>query len=154
MLKDKTTAARSAGIVIAVLVLGIILGWAADSAKPSKVKVTGWMTWLRGNSRGNWPTVIEYNGVRFDCIPRTNPVDLGTDNIFIADRLYLDADYHTDEARRLRLLGEKLYEMMETDELKKAGAHSRRQAAQYIKWAEDAEAKAAKKAAEEPDDGG
>jgi len=149
MTKERFVSVTVIVTTVLALVLGVFIGHKVGNAK--KVEVTRWCSWMRGGDpsySGHYPTTIKYDNVVFDCIPRVNPADLGTDNIRITDRLTRYANYHEEETARLRLLSEKLREMMEPPELKEAGAESRSRAALYIKRAEELEQEAAEKEVE------
>ena len=136
-------------VVGMVVGLGIgILGYRASAR--NMVEVKGWCSWSSGSTMfgsnrqarsGHYPTTIEHNGINFDCIPRWEPADVGTNSVDVTEQIRKRRDFLKDDVKRLDRLLTDWYETMNADDFKVAGEHDRKMAASYIRWAEKAEAR-------------
>ena len=138
-------------LVFVVWEIGAAVGGLSVSASNrNMVEVKGWCSWSSGahvfgsNNKvryGHFPTTIEHNGIKFDCIPRWDPTDVGTDSVDVTEQIRKRRDWLKEDAKRLDRLLTSWYETMNADDFKVAGEHDRKMAANYIRWAEEHEAR-------------
>jgi hypothetical protein len=138
-------------LLIVGMVVGVAIGvFGYHVSARNMVEVKGWCAWSSGvalfgsnnqNRSGYFPTMIEHNGIKFDCIPRWDPTDVGTDSVNVTEQIRKRRDWLKEDAKRLDRLLTSWYETMNADDYKVAGEHDREMAASYIGWAEEHEAR-------------
>ncbi len=138
-------------LLIVGMVVGVAIGMGVSQISArNTVEVKGWCSWSSGVSMfgsnswtrsGHFPTMVEHNGIKFDCIPRWDPTDIGTDSVNVTEQIRKRRDWLKDDAKRLDRLLTDWYETMNADDYKVAGEHDRKMAANYIRWAEEHEAR-------------